>query len=347
MQPDSQSAPPPDPSAAASSASDAASSGPDAVGQSIATGLDTVGNSFQHFANDPSLENALRLFGPMLVDLGIAILGLIVLLIVVSIVGRWAQKLARIGLARLKLEETVVRFLARTAKYAIWVLAVPIALELFGVRTTSIATVIGATGLAIGLAMQGSLSHIAAGLMLLILRPFRIGDWVELDDEFGVVDDIGIFYTRVNTFSNKLILLPNAEVLGAKIEHFTANQFRRVDVPIGVAYGTDLEHAQRVLEEAAEKVSAETTDHKEPAVILTAFGPSSIDFEVRVWCESTKFLDARTATIHAINRALADADIEIPFPQRTLTFANAIPVRQDTRDTPQHRPTDAPHSNDT
>lgn len=306
--------------------SGAESLSPDEVGKSIAEGLDSVGNSFEQFAQNPTLDNAMQLFGPMLIDLGLSILGLIVLLIVVSFVGRWAQRLSRLGLNRLKLEPTVVQFLSRSAKYAVWIIAIPIALELFGVRTTSIATVIGATGLAIGLAMQGSLSNIAAGLMLLMLRPFKIGDWVELDDEFGIVEDIGIFYTTIQTFSNKAVMLPNSEVLGNKIEHFTVYEHRRVDVPVGVAYGTDLEKAMRVLEEVAKGVSKSDDPQQQPSVLLTGFGDSSIDFEVRVWCDSREFLAARTETVRGINRALHEAGIEIPFPQRTLTFAGGLSV---------------------
>lgn len=296
----------------------------DQVGTHVASQIDAVGNSFEQFAQEPTFENAVGVFGPLLVDLGLAIAGLIVLCLAVSILGRWAQRLTRMGLNRLRLEETVVQFLARAARYALWILAVPIALELFGVKTTSIAAVIGATGLAIGLAMQGSLANIAAGIMLLALRPFKIGDWVEINDEEGIVHDVGIFYTTISTWSNNLVILPNSEVLGAKVEHYTATATRRVEIPIGVAYGTDLDRARQTLEEAAGEVSR--AEEQEPDVILTGFGDSSIDFEVRVWGPSKEFLQLRSDAVSAINTALLDADIEIPFPHRTLTFRERIGV---------------------
>jgi len=296
----------------------------DAVGSEVAASIDAVGNSFEQFAQDPSIENAIGVFGPLLVDLGLAIAGLIVLFVVVSILGRWVQRFTRMGLTRLHLEETVVQFLARASRYALWIIAIPIALELFGVKTTSIAAVIGATGLAIGLAMQGALSNIAAGIMLLALRPFKIGDWIEIDDEMGTVHDVGIFYTTINTWSNNHVIIPNSEVLGAKLEHYTATDTRRVEVPIGVAYGTDLDRARQTLEEAAREVSR--ADEHEAGVICTGFGGSSIDFEVRVWGPSKDFLQLRTDAIRAINLALEKAEIEIPFPHRTLTFNDPVPV---------------------
>lgn len=296
----------------------------DQVGSHVASQIDTVSNSFEQFAQDPSLESAVGIFGPLLVDLGLAIGGLILLCVAVSILGRWTQRLTRVGLRRLKLEETVVQFLARASRYALWILAVPIALELFGVKTTSIAAVIGATGLAIGLAMQGSLSNIAAGIMLLALRPFRIGDWVEINDESGIIHDVGIFYTTISTWSNNLVILPNSEVLGAKIEHFTESDTRRVEVPIGVAYGTDLRKAKETLEATARRVSS-AGDH-DPDVILTGFGASSIDFEVRVWGPSREFLELRSQAVRAINEALEEAEIDIPFPHRTLIFKDRVGV---------------------
>jgi len=296
------------------------------VGDSIATGLDSIGERVTRVVEDPTLDTAVSAFGPLLVDAGLAIIGLAVLLVVTSFLSRATRRFAGAGLRHLSLEKTVVSFLSRAAGIAIWVLAVPVALEIFGIKTASFAAVIGAAGLAIGLAMQGALSNIAAGIMLLVLRPFKIGDWVELDDELGVVRDVGIFYTLVDTFANKLVYLPNAEVLGAKIEHFTANKTRRVDVPVGVAYGTDLKKAMGVLEDVVKDASSSPKEDELPMVILTGFGASSIDFEARVWCPSEEFLQARTDLVLKVERALDEAGVEIPFPQRTLTFKDPLRV---------------------
>jgi len=299
------------------------------VGETITTGFESVGDRISEVIENPTLDTAVDALGPVLVDVGLAIVGLVVLLLIVSIVGRWAQKLTRMALSRVRLETTVVQFLARVAKYTVWVLALPVALEIFGIQTASFAAVIGAMGLAIGLAMQGSLSNIAAGIMLLILRPIKIGDWVEIDGEYGEITDVGIFYTHLNTFSNKLAILPNSQVLGVKIEHYTANDNRRLDIPVGVAYGTDLKQARRVLEEAAVSSSLSPYPSSGQRVVLRGFGDSSIDFEVRVWCKSREYWERQTAAITAINDALAGAGIEIPFPQRTLTFAGRLGLDSD------------------
>lgn len=296
------------------------------VGESIATGLDSVGDRVAEVIEEPTLDNAINVLGPLLIDAGLALAGFIVLVIVVSFIGRGVRRVTAAGLRRLDLEKTVVNFLSRVAGISVWVLALPVALEIFGIKTASFAAVIGAAGLAIGLAMQGALSNIAAGIMLLVLRPFKIGDWVELDDEFGIIQDVGIFYTEIETFSHKLVLLPNGEVLGAKIEHYTANKTRRVDVPVGVAYGTDLKKAMDILKRAADEVSASERKNDQPSVILTGFNDSSIDFEVRVWSPTREYLDTQTRAILAINEALSDAEIEIPFPQRTLTFADPLNI---------------------
>ena len=160
--------------------------------------------------------------------------------------------------------------------------------------------------------------------MLLILRPFKIDDWIELDGEMGVVQDIGIFYTHVDTFMHELVILPNSQVLGSKIQHFTQSPSRRIEIPVGVAYGADLEQAREVLTQAAASVSRPMEPDLTHDVHLVGFGASSIDFNVRVWCPSREFLDVRTNAVLAINKGLADAGITIPFPQRTHSFLEPL-----------------------
>ncbi len=280
---------------------------------------------------DPTFENAIEIFGPALLSIGQAIVALILLLIIVSFVSRWIQRLLRAGLERGKVDPTVTKFLARFAKYAVWLITIPIAFELFGVRTTSLAAVIGAGGLAIGLAMQGALSNIAAGIMLLLLRPIRIGDAVEIDGVTGAIRELGIFYTTINTWDNRVVYVPNGSVLGTQIDNKTGNDTRRVDIPIGVAYGCDLEQARTVMLEAInEHVPSQSRRH-ETKIWLTGFGGSSIDFDVRVWCSAGDYLSVRDQAIVALNNALEKAGIEIPFPQRTLTFAQPIRVMTETQ----------------
>lgn len=298
----------------------------DVLSQSLAE----VSTRFEHFIAEPTFENAMGIFGPMLLSLGQAIIALLVLLIVVSFVSRWMQRLVKAGLTRAKVDATVTSFLARFAKYAVWLVAIPIAFELFGVRTTSLAAVIGAGGLAIGLAMQGALSNIAAGVMLLMLRPIRIGDYAEVNDEAGEVKELGIFYTTLTSWDNRVIYMPNSAVLGSKIENITGYETRRIEIPVGVAYGTDLERAKSVMLEALRRDVPARSRKEEPKVWLTAFGASSIDLEAHVWCPSRDYFKVRDEAILALNQALHEANIEIPFPQRTLTIAGHVPVMVNT-----------------
>ncbi|MEQ9616621.1 MAG: mechanosensitive ion channel family protein [Phycisphaerales bacterium] len=294
-------------------------------GDGITQTINTVGNSFEAFVRDPTVENAVAIFGPMMLSLGQAIVALAILLFIAAFVGRWAGRFTRAGLERLKLEKTIVNFLARTARYAVWIIVIPIAFEIFGIKTTSLAAVIGAAGLAIGLAMQGSLSNIAGGVMLLFLRPIKVGDMVEIADEFGIVNDVGIFYTELYTLQNKLVLLPNSDVLANKIENITASPEYRVDVPIGVAYGTDLPRAMEVLTGVARELGKDFKGHTNDA-ILKEFGDSSINFMVRVWCDGRDMVAVQSRTVLAIDKALKKAGIEIPFPQRDLHVREPITI---------------------
>ena len=290
--------------------------------------IDSVGTRFGEFVEDPSVETALTTFGPLLLSLGQAIFALAVLVVVALVAGRVAQKFTRRALERVRLEKTIVSFISRIAKYAVWIVAVPIAFEIFGIKTTSLAAVIGAAGLAIGLALQGSLSNIAAGIMLLFLRPIKVGDIVELDDEFGTIIDVGIFYTKFHTLQERLIFLPNSEVLSNKIENITESPEYRVDVPIGVAYGTDLRRALEVLNKVAKDKGVEYRG-KTSDTVLTEFGDSSINLMVRVWCNGKDMIPVRSAVVLAIDEALKEAGIEIPFPQRDLHVREPITILTD------------------
>ena len=290
--------------------------------------MSEMGNSFEQFVENPTFENALAIFGPMLLSLGQGIFALVVLVLIAMFVGKGAQRLTRRALDRVRLERTVVSFLSRIAKYAVWIVAIPIGFEIFGIKTTSIAAVIGAAGLAIGLALQGSLSNIAAGIMLLFLRPIKVGDIVELDGEFGTVEDVGIFYTQIHTFQKRLIYLPNSAVLSNKIENITDSPEYRADVPIGVAYGTDLRKAMDVLNRVAKEQGIDYKE-KESDAMLTEFGDSSINFIVRVWTRSDEVFSTKSRIVLAIDEALKEANIEIPFPQRDLHVKEPITILTD------------------
>ena len=305
------------------------------VGETVTTYLERFAQDFQIFLENPSLSTAWDAFGPPLLSIGQAVVILVIVAIVSTMISKWLSSIVGKLLRKTRLEETVANFLTLTVRIAVWVLAIPVALAIFGVDATALAAVIAAAGLAIGLSLQGSLSNIAAGVVLAVIRPMRVGDYVEISDsDIGVVKEVGMFHTIVTTFNNVRVFVPNAEVLASRIENFTANSARRVDLPVGVAYGTDLERAERVLLNAATNDVPTRFKGEQPRVLLTAFGSSSIDFEVQVFCPAKDFLQVRHEAVLAVDRACKANNITIAFPQRDLHFMGPLTVRHENTQSP-------------
>lgn len=288
-------------------------------GQPVITSeLSVFSDKLKGLVADPSWDKAADTFLPVMIEVGQIIFVSVLLLVVVSFLSRWAQKAVTRAVKHTRIEPTIKVFLIRVTKYTVWILAVPVALSVLGVQATSLAAVIGAAGLAIGLGLQGALANISAGILLLMLRPIHVGDFVEIQGEVGEVKELGLFYTVINTFNNEVVSIPNQQILSDKVENLTGNTFRRVEIPVGVAYGTDLRKAESLLLEAVTSVPTREKS-QDPKVFLTGFGESSIDFIVFVHCPARSFFVVRHEAIHAINDALAKAGIEIPFPQRTIS----------------------------
>lgn len=284
----------------------------------IVEGVSEFSDKVERFIDEPSLSNAVDTFLPVLLDIGRVIFIVVVFLVVVSFISRWASKAASKGLERTRIDTTLSGFLARMAGYLVWVLSIPIALGVLGIEATSLAAIIGAAGIAIGLGLQGALANISAGIVLLVLRPIRIGDYVVIQDETGEVKDIGLFYTVITNFDNELVSIPNQQILSNKVQNLTGNETRVVEIAVGVAYGTDLKLARQTLLDAAASVESRDKS-EEPDAWLTGFGASSIDFIVRVDCPSRTFFVVRHEAVQAVNDALNSAGIEIPFPNRTIS----------------------------
>ncbi len=260
------------------------------------------------------MDISLQEFFPLILGALRNVLGVILLLALAWFVARWARRLVEKSLARTRLDVTLAKFFANVTAWLILVLALITALSIFGFNTTSFAAVIGAAGLAIGLALQGTLSNFAAGVMLLTFRPFKVGDAVKLEGEIGKVDEIDLFMTKIDTFDNRRIIFPNSKVFGARIETITFHPIRRADVPVGVAYDADLDHTRAVLEAAAAAVEGGLEDPA-PQVVLEGLGDSSVNWSVRVWCNTPDFVAVKQATIRATKKALDEAGLAIPFPQ--------------------------------
>ncbi|WP_442482796.1 mechanosensitive ion channel family protein [Aeoliella sp. SH292] len=242
---------------------------------------------------------------------------LFVLLTLAWTLAGWASGFVKTSLRKLRFDETLTLFLAKLTWWGIILLAALACLSRFGVETASFAAILGATGFAIGLAFQGTLSNFAAGAMLLVFRPYKVGDIVNVAGFLGKVDEIELFTTTIDTFDNRRIIVPNSSIFGAVIENVTYHKKRRVDVEVGVSYAADIDETRRVLTEAANATEGAYTE-PEPAIVLMALGASSVDWSVRVWAPTSDFGDVKQALIRSVKMHLDAAGLEIPFPQMDL-----------------------------
>jgi small conductance mechanosensitive channel len=232
-------------------------------------------------------------------------------------ISAWMSGIVARGLTRIKFDETLTKFIAKLVRWAILLLAGLACLSTFGVETTSFAAVIGAAGLAIGLAFQGTLSNFAAGAMLLVFRPYKVGDVVNVAGNVGKVYEIGLFSTAIDTFDKRRFIIPNSQISGAVIENITYHAARRVEVEVGTSYSADIDQTRQVLEQAIASVSL-FVPYPEPAVVLTGLGASSVDWSVRAFAKNADFGDAKQALIRAVKIELDRAEIEIPYPHMNV-----------------------------
>ncbi len=242
------------------------------------------------------------------------IAGVIVLLIVANSISKWAGRTVVKNLERSNFDATLTRFFGNMTRQLIMIVALLACLGVFGVETTSFAALIGAGGLAVGLAFQGSLSNFAAGVMLLIFRPFKVDDVVTAAGITGKIVEIGLFTTQVNTPDNRRFILPNGAIFGSTIENITFHPVRRVDVAVGVDYSADIDKTREVLTAALAQVEGKLDDPA-PAVVLTGLGASSVDWVVRCWANTPDFFAVKESATRAVKYALDNAGIGIPYPQ--------------------------------
>ncbi len=213
-----------------------------------------------------------------------------------------------------KFDVTLSRFFGNMLRYLIILGAVLGCLGVFGVETTSFAAVIGGATLAIGLAFQGTLSNFSAGVMLLIFRPFKVGDRIKVAGTSGKVQEIELFTTELKTPDKRKIIVPNSKVFGDVIENIHPLGYRMVAIPVGTDYGADIDKVREVLLKVAPDIPGVLKD-PEPTIFLGQLGGSSVDWEVRVWCDSEDYWDVYQETIRVTKIALDEAGIGIPYPQ--------------------------------
>lgn len=256
----------------------------------------------------------------LIIQYGFSVLGAVLILIGGWIIGGWVSRRIR----NLKyLDSTISSFLGGFAKYVVFAVSIVAVLGQFGVQTASLLALLGAAGLAIGLALQGTLSNIAAGTMILILRPFNVGDYIEFGGTGGTVIALGLFGTEMNTPDNKYIYAPNSKVWGTEITNYSRNPERRQDLTIGISYDSDIEKAIQVISDVVDKEERlDKSEGREPVIVVGALGGSSVDIKVRVWAPRADYFTVQWDLTKNIKEALDANNISIPFPTRTLEFAN-------------------------
>lgn len=248
---------------------------------------------------------------------GLSVVGAIVVLIIGRIVAGIIRSSARKGLTRAKVDAALIGFISNMVYYLVIAFVVVAVLSLFGIQTTSLIAVMGAAGLAVGLALQGTLSNFAAGVMLLIFRPFKIGDFVDAGGTAGSVMEIGVFSTTLHTPDNVRITVPNSGVYGQTIKNYTANDTRRNDMVIGISYDDDIGKA---METITRVVTSDSRVLKDPAPVIAVseLGDSSVNLVVRPWCKKEDYWGLRFDLTRLLKEQLEAAGCSIPFPQQDV-----------------------------
>lgn len=237
----------------------------------------------------------------------------LVLIVAVVVASRWLKILVTKACARGRVEQTLARFLSTATGYIVLIAGGVAILGTLGLEMASFAAVLAAVGFAIGMAFSGTLGNVAAGIMLLFFRPFRVGDFVEVSGVSGTVWQIHLFNTELDTTDNRRLIVPNSEVFNNTIENTSLHPTRRADVTVGIDYGADLAQTRAVLEKVAASVVGSLQDPA-PQVALTELAGSSVNWDVRVWANKSDFWDVKERLIHDIKTALDGAGIGIPYP---------------------------------
>ncbi len=254
---------------------------------------------------------------------GLNVLGAITILIIGWIAAGWAKSAAAKALGRIKIiDEMLSSFFSSMVKYIILVFTVVAVLNRFGVETTSFVAVIGAAGLAIGLALQGTLSNVAAGVMLLLFRPFKVGDFVEGAGLAGTIKATGLFTTNMATGDNIHIMVPNSQLWGTAIRNFSHHPTRRIDLSIGIGYGDDIDKAMDVIKRIATNDDRIHVDPG-PFVEVANLGDNAVELVVRVWADNGNYWPVRFALTKAIKQTFDAEGISFPFPQRDVHIHQA------------------------
>lgn len=239
----------------------------------------------------------------------------VVIVIGMKLIG-WVRKILRKSLERNGADTGLIQFLDSFVKYVLYILLALTVLQRFGVQTTSIVAAIGSVGVAIGLALQGSLSNFAGGVIILLLKPFKVGDYIIQGDLEGTVNEIQLFSTKLKTSDNRRIIIPNGQLADNSLINVTASDTRRLDIRVGISYNSDLRKAKELLLKlAVEDGDVLKEEDKMPMAVVEELGGSSVNMLLRVWTPTERYWDVKFRLTEAVKLAFDEAGIEIPYDQ--------------------------------
>ncbi|MDF7806709.1 mechanosensitive ion channel [Pontiellaceae bacterium B12219] len=245
----------------------------------------------------------------------------IIAAVLVLVIGMFVVKLIKKGIVKLmersKVDHTLISFVSSLIHVGLQAFVVIAALEKLNVKTASFIAVLGAAGLAVGLALQGSLSNFASGVLMIIFKPFKVGDVVDAGGVVGTVRDIGIFTTHVDTLDNKKTIVPNAKLMSDNITNYSANKTRRVDLAAGISYSCDIDKARTAIQSVLKEIPG-ILDTPAPTIKVSEMADSSVNFAVRPWCAPADYWDVYFGVTEGIKKKFDAEGITIPFPQRDV-----------------------------
>ena len=255
------------------------------------------------------------------VDLGINL----VTALVIFFVGKWIVGMVVKGMMKAMqkgdLDITLRRFISNLARTLLMLFVIIAAINALGVQTASLIALLGAAGLAVGLALQGSLSNFAAGVLIVLFRPYKVGDWIEGGGVSGAVEEVQILTTVLKTGDNKRVIIPNSQIMGTTITNYSANDTRRVDLVVGVSYSDDLDKVRKELQDL---VNADERILKDPAVTIAVseLADSSVNFVLRPWVNTADYWAVYFDLTERVKKRFDEVGISIPFPQRDIHVHN-------------------------
>ena len=245
----------------------------------------------------------------------------IVMALVIFIIGKWVAKLIANaivnGMNKRQVDKTISQFVGSIVNTALFAFVIIAALGQLGIETASFVAIVGAAGLAIGFALQGSLANFASGVLLILFRPIRAGDFVEAAGEAGVINEVGIFSTIMKTGDNKVIIIPNSNIMGGNITNYSMEATRRIDLVVGIAYEADLRKAKQLLENIMEQEQRVLKD-PEVTIAVAELADSSVNFVVRPWVNAGDYWPTKFSLLETIKLRFDEENIGIPFPQMDI-----------------------------